>query len=177
MAGELTLGAANVGSVAGAGPLSRSRLLLLAPALLTVFALLVLPLGFIAVYSFLTPGTYGGVEWIFSAEAYIQFLFERDLFTEELAFQSAYLSIYGRSFAQALVATLACLAIGFPTAYYIATRPVSQRNAWVFLITVPYWVNLLIRTVSMLFIIRDEGPLNHGLMALGLVAQPPTTKP
>lgn len=155
-----------------AGLSSRDRALLLAPALLTIFVFLVLPLGFIIVYSFLTKGTYGGVVWELSSAAYEQFLFERDLFTEELVFHTSYLQIYGRSVLQALVATFACLVIGFPTAYYIATRPAAQRNMWVFLITVPYWVNLLIRTVSMLFIIRDEGPLNSFLMNLGLVDTP-----
>lgn len=155
-----------------AGLDSRDRALLLAPALLSIFVFLVLPLGFIIVYSFLTKGTYGGVVWEFSSVAYEQFLFERDLFTEELVFHASYLQIYGRSVLQALIATVACLLIGFPTAYYIATRPASRRNMWVFLITVPYWVNLLIRTVSMLFIIRDEGPLNSFLMTLGIVDAP-----
>lgn len=155
-----------------AGFSDRDRALLLSPALLTIAIFLVLPLCFILVYSFLTKGTYGGVVWEFSGAAYEQFLFERDLFTEELIFHSSYLQIYGRSVLQAIIATLACLAIGFPTAYYIATRPASQRNMWVFLITVPYWVNLLIRTVSMLFIIRDEGPLNSLLIGLGLIEQP-----
>jgi spermidine/putrescine transport system permease protein len=148
------------------------RLLLFAPAFIVIVGFLVVPLGFIVVYSFLTPGTYGGVVWRFSTDAYVQFLFERDIFTQELQFTSAYLSIYGRSFLQALAATIACFIIGFPTAYFIATRPPAQRTAWVFLITVPYWVNLLIRTVSMLFIIRDEGPLNHGLITLGLISEP-----
>lgn len=155
-----------------AGLTSRDRALLLAPAMLAIFVFLALPLGFILVYSFLTKGTYGGVIWEFSGAAYEQFLFERDLFTDELVFHASYLQIYGRSVLQAVIATLACLAIGFPTAYYIATRPPSRRNMWVFLITVPYWVNLLIRTVSMLFIIRDEGPLNSLLIGLGLVDQP-----
>ncbi|MBL8708490.1 MAG: ABC transporter permease [Rhodospirillaceae bacterium] len=155
-----------------AGLSGRDRLLLLAPALLMITVFLILPLGFILVYSFLTKGTYGGVIWEFSTAAYEQFLFERDLFTDELVFHASYLQIYGRSIVQALVATTASLIIGFPTAYYIATRPPSQRNMWVFLITVPYWVNLLIRTVSMLFIVRDEGPLNTALMATGLIDQP-----
>jgi spermidine/putrescine transport system permease protein len=124
------------------------------------------------IYSFLTPGTYGGVEWVFSTDAYVQFLFERDMFSEELLFSTAYLSIYGRSFVQAVVATAICFIIGFPTAYFIATRPLSQRTAWVFLITVPYWINLLIRTVSMLFIIRDQGPINHALIGMGLISEP-----
>ena len=172
MAGSLGITAEAGARPKAAAAISRGRLLLLTPALLMIGGFLVVPLIFIITYSFLTPGTYGGVEWQFSTDAYVQFLFERDLFSEDLLFSTAYLSIYGRSVLQAVVATVICLAIGFPTAYFIATRPVSQRTAWVFLITVPYWINLLIRTVSMLFIIRDEGPINHALIAMGVTSEP-----
>lgn len=172
MAGSLGLTARSSAAATGAGAISRGRLLLLLPALLAIVGLLVVPLIFIVIYSFLTPGTYGGVEWVFSTDAYVQFLFERDMFSEELLFSTAYLSIYGRSFVQAVAATAICFIIGFPTAYFIATRPLNQRTAWVFLITVPYWINLLIRTVSMLFIIRDQGPINHALIAMGLISEP-----
>lgn len=150
----------------------KARALLLSPALLVICGLLIAPLGLIVVYSFLTPGTYGGVVWRFSAESYVQFLFERDLFDETLAFSPAYLQIYWRSFIQALVATTACFLIGFPTAYYIATLPERKKYMWVLLITVPYWINLLIRTIAMLFLIRNEGPLNHALLFAGLVDAP-----
>lgn len=172
MAGSLGLTTRSSAAATGAGAISRGRLLLLSPALLAIVGFLVVPLIFIVIYSFLTPGTYGGVEWVFSTDAYVQFLFERDLFSEDLLFSTAYLSIYGRSFVQAVVATVICFIIGFPTAYFIATRPLSQRTAWVFLITVPYWINLLIRTVSMLFIIRDQGPINHALIGMGLTSEP-----
>jgi len=151
---------------------TRLRLWLLSPAVLVITGGLVLPLGIVLVYSLLTPGTYGGVIWEFSPAAYVQFLFERDIFDDTLVFSTAYLEIYLRSFMQAVVATVACFVIGFPTAYFIATRPVRTRNMWVFVVTVPYWVNLLIRTISMLFIIRDEGPLNHFLIWLGVVQSP-----
>ena len=152
---------------------TKQRLILLSPALATIGFFLVLPLIIVLVYSFFTPGTYGGVEWIFSTGAYVQFLFERDLFDETiLTFNSAYLQIYGRSFAQALVATLFCLVIGLPTAYFIATRPANQRTVWLLLVTVPYWVNLLIRTLAMLFLIRDEGPINAMLMGIGITTEP-----
>jgi len=96
----------------------------------------------------------------------------RDLITDKLAFENAYLLIYLRSLELAVVATLFCLLIGVPTAFFIATRPAHTRNIWVLLITVPYWVNLLIRTVSMLFILRDEGPINAALIAAGIVSEP-----
>ena len=172
MTGSLGLTTWSSAATTGAGAIDRGRLLLLLPALLAIVGFLVVPLIFIVIYSFLTPGTYGGVEWVFSTDAYVQFLFERDLFSDNLLFSTAYLSIYGRSFAQAVVATVICFILGFPTAYFIATRPLSQRTAWVFLITVPYWINLLIRTVSMLFIIRDQGPINHALIGMGLTSEP-----
>ena len=70
------------------------------------------------------------------------------------------------------MATILCLAIGFPTAWFIATRPVRSRAIWLFLVTVPYWVNLLIRTVSMKFLIRENGPLNELLLGIGLIDTP-----
>ncbi len=150
----------------------RPARLLLAPALLVIGLFLVIPLGFVLVYSFLTPGTYGGVVWQFSTDAYLQFLFERDLFDDRPIFNPAYLQIYLRSFLLAAVATASCLLVGLPTAYFIATRPPARRQAWLLLVTVPYWVNLLIRTVAMLFLIRDEGPINAGLQGLGLIETP-----
>ena len=151
---------------------ARVRAALLSPAVLTIGGFLVAPIFIVLVYSFLTPGTYGGVVWEWTVDAYIQFLFERDFFDESLIFSTAYLEIYTRSFAQAVVSTVACFLIGFPTAYFIATRPPALKNMWVLLVTVPYWVNLLIRTISMLFLVRDNGPLNHALQSLGLTDAP-----
>lgn len=145
---------------------------LISPAMLMIGFFLLIPISIVFVYSFLEPGTYGGVEWNFSLEAYKQFLFEEDFITEELVFNSAYLEIFGRSFLQACTATFLCFLIGFPTAYFIATRPLKTQSLWLFAITIPYWVNLLVRTISMLFIIRDQGPLNELLMYLDWIDTP-----
>lgn len=48
----------------------------------------------------------------------------------------------------------------------------AKPGVWLFLITIPYWVNLLIRTVSLKFLIRDNGPLNEALLSLGAIADP-----
>lgn len=110
--------------------------------------------------------------WNFCTDAYRQFLFEEDFLTEKLQFTTAYLEIFSRSFTQAATATVLCFLMGFPTAYFIATRPPRTQNLWLFAVTIPYWVNLLIRTVSMLFIIRDQGPINAFLLNLGWIDQP-----
>jgi spermidine/putrescine transport system permease protein len=142
------------------------------PAILVITIFLALPLCIMFLFSFLEPGTYGGVIWSFSPEAYIQFLFERDIFDDSLTLTSDYLMIFWRSILQACIATGLCLLIGFPTAYFIVTRPDRQKTFWLFLITVPYWVNLLVRTVALLFVLRDDGPINASIMATGMIDQP-----
>jgi len=151
---------------------TRTRAGLLAPALIIILAISILPLIITVIYSFLKPGTYGGVVWEFSTDAYVQFLFERDIFDDTLTFDTAYLSIFMRSIGLAFGAMLGTLILGFPTAYFIATKPRNQRNIWLFLITLPFWTNLLIRTYAMLLIIRDEGFVNISLMRLRLIDSP-----
>ncbi|NCQ24495.1 MAG: ABC transporter permease [Rhodobacteraceae bacterium CG17_big_fil_post_rev_8_21_14_2_50_63_15] len=150
----------------------RTRRFLLAPALLVIGIFGLFPLTISMLYSILTPGTYGGVTWKLSGEAYLQFLFERDIFDGSLSLSSTYLQIYGRSIGLALVATIGALILGFPTAYFIASKPREQRNIWLFLITLPFWTNLLIRTYAILLIIRDEGIINLGLMSVGVIETP-----
>lgn len=151
------------------------RTLLLLPSWLMIGVFLLVPVALMLMFSFLTKEFRGGVIWEFSLSAYDQFIFDRGLFGDEPPrIEWTYITIFGRSIIQAAVATLLCLLLGFPTAYFIATRDPSQRTVWLFLVTVPYWVNLLIRTVSMKFLIRDNGPLNELLLALGAISQPLT---
>jgi spermidine/putrescine transport system permease protein len=146
---------------------------LLVPTWVMIGIFLVLPVLLMAVYSFLTKEFRGGVVWDFTLAAYDQFFLNRGLFGDEPpVIEWTYITIFWRSIWQAAVATLICLAVGFPTAWFIATRPSKSRAIWLFLITVPYWVNLLIRTVSLKFLIRDNGPLNESLMAMGLISDP-----
>jgi spermidine/putrescine transport system permease protein len=146
---------------------------LLLPSWVTIGIFLLVPVGIMLIYSFLTKEFRGGVIWEFSLAAYDQFIFDRGLFGDEPPTPEwTYITIFARSIIQAFLATVFCLLIGFPTAYFIATRPANIRSIWLFLITVPYWVNLLIRTVSMKFLIRDNGPLNEGLIGIGLIAEP-----
>lgn len=151
----------------------KARTWLLLPSWLVLLGLSLIPVILMLVYSFLTKEFRGGVIWEFSLAAYDQFFFDRGLFGDEPpSIEWTYITIFWRSFWQAGAATLLSLLIGFPTAYFIATRPVGSRAIWVFLVTIPYWVNLLIRTVSMKFLLRDQGPLNETLITLGLIDSP-----
>ena len=148
---------------------------LLWPTWLVIGAFLLLPVLVMAVYSFLTKEFRGGVIWQFSLAAYDQFFITRGLFGDEPAqIEWTYVTIFGRSIWQAFLATVICLVVGFPTAWFIATRPEKTRGLWLFMITIPYWVNLLIRTVSLKFLIRDNGPLNDAMIGVGLIDSPLT---
>ena len=130
------------------------------------------PLFIVAVYSFLTPGDYGGVIWKFSVEAWFNVFAERDIFDDTLSFADAHLAIFWRSLRLAALTTVFAFLLGFPTAYFIATRPKQQRNFWMLLIMVPFWTNLLVRTFAIMELIRNEGVVNSLLMSLGLTNEP-----
>lgn len=151
---------------------SRTRWLLLAPALTILIFAASGPLLITLFYSFLTPGDYGGVEWDFSTDAWFGVLMQRDIFDDTLGWSDAHLSIFWRSLKLSILTTVACLFFGFPTAYFIATRPKKQREFWMLLIIIPFWTNLLIRTFAILELIRNEGTVNSILIALGIIDEP-----
>ncbi|MEM6355661.1 MAG: ABC transporter permease [Pseudomonadota bacterium] len=151
---------------------TRRRWLLNLPAIVWLSLFAAGPLLVVILYSFLEAGSYGGVEWAFSTEGWFNVLLTRDIFDDTLQIQDAHLTIFWRSVRLSLLTTLLCLALGFPTAYFIATRAPQNRNLWLFLITIPFWTNLLIRTFAILEWIRAQGVVNSGLMGLGIVEEP-----
>ncbi|RYH02625.1 ABC transporter permease [Salipiger sp. IMCC34102] len=151
---------------------ARRGWLLSAPALLLLAVGATGPLAIMLVYSFLEPGDYGNVEWALSFEAWFNVILNRDIFDGTLSFADAHLSIFWRSAKLALLTTLFAFVVGFPTAWFIATRNAGARTALLFLITIPFWTNLLIRTFAINQIIRNEGFLNTFLLWIGAIDQP-----
>lgn len=150
----------------------RYRWYLSLPALVVLFLAALGPLLIVLVYSFLEKDPTGGVIWNFSTDAWFNVVLERDIFDETLSFADAHMSIFWRSVKLSTVTTLLALAFGFPTAYFIATRPARSRDLWLFLITIPFWTNLLIRTFAIQEVIRNEGVVNTLLMKLGVISEP-----
>ena len=148
-------------------------LLLAGPALLTIAVFMLLPMGIAAVYSFMTPSPYGGVEHPFTAQSYVRFVYDRDL-DDTLVFDTTYLEIFARSVIQAVLTTILCLVLGLPLAWYMATRTPRLREILVLLVTVPFWTNLLIRTYCWVLLLRDQGLVNLVLERLGLIKEPIT---
>ena len=151
---------------------ARNGWLLSVPALVVLTFAAVGPLLIVLAYSFMKPGQYGNVVPEFSTDGWVGMLFTRDIFDDTLSLADAHLTIFWRSVKLSLLTTLITFAVGFPTAWFIATRPARSRAMWLFLITIPFWTNLLIRTFAINEVIRNQGLLNTILMKLGIIAEP-----
>ena len=126
--------------------------------LLVFFAVPILILG---AYSLMPRGIYGGVETGFTLEHYRRF------------FDPLYLGILARTALAALVCTVICLLLGYPVAYAIA-RAGRWKNLLLFLVVLPFWTSVLVRTFAMIFLLRDTGLINTALLSLGLIEKPLT---
>jgi spermidine/putrescine transport system permease protein len=152
---------------------ARRRWLLKAPALVTILLAAVGPLLVMVLYSVMERGNFGGVAWgKFSPEGWTGVLFQYDPLDETVSLASANLAIFWRSIRLALITTLGTLLLGFPTAYFIATRPEANRSQWLLLITVPFWTNLLVRTFAIMGLLSNQGLINNALIWLGVIDSP-----
>jgi len=151
----------------------RNRWLLSAPALVIIFLAAIGPLFIMLAYSFMAKGDYGDVKFgQFSLDGWFSVFLQRDIFDDTVSLADAHLTIFWRSVRLSLMTTFVTLVLGFPTAYFIATRPQNRREVWLFLVTIPFWTNLLIRTFAMQEVIRNEGILNTAMMMLGVIKSP-----
>ncbi|WP_141577513.1 ABC transporter permease [Actinomadura sp. WMMA1423] len=83
------------------------------------------------------------------------------------------LSTYGDKFVRSLwyglVATVACIVIAYPAAYWIAFRGGRAKSTYLFLLLLPYFVSFILRTVSWKLVLTDNGPIlgplrDHGVL-------------
>jgi putrescine transport system permease protein len=83
-----------------------------------------------------------------------------------------YIATYISSLKMAAVSTFFCLLIGYPVAYYIARSNPATRNLLMMGVMLPFWTSFLIRVYAWIGILKDDGLLNHALMAIGLIHSP-----
>ena len=79
-----------------------------------------------------------------------------------------YLVIFWRSVKLAVISTVICLLIGYPTAYIIARASERTQKTMITLIMIPMWMNFLIRTYAWMTILQDTGIFNNLIGLLGL---------
>ena len=81
---------------------------------------------------------------------------------------SQYSNVFILSIAFALIATVVCLLIGYPLAYFMAKSSPKMQKVLMVLIMLPMWCNLLIRTYALMALLDNGGLLNAALEAMGL---------
>jgi spermidine/putrescine transport system permease protein len=134
--------------------------LLLFPSLFWLVVFFALPLVIVFVYSFLKRGPYGQIVWEFNLQNYARF------------FDPLYVKIFLRSFRIAAITTVVSFLLGYPMAYWIATRSATWRNTLLLLLMIPFWTNFLVRTYAWILLLRDSGLINGLLQGLGLISAP-----
>jgi spermidine/putrescine transport system permease protein len=139
--------------------MNRLRTLFLLPGATVMALLFFAPLAIVVGYSFLSRGTYGGVELPLDASSYGR------------VFDPLYLAIFWRSVWVSAVSAAICAVLGFPLALYIA-RAQRHQTLLLNLLMLPFWTSFLIRTYAWMFLLRDTGLINTLLVAAHVIRQP-----
>ncbi|WP_455385822.1 ABC transporter permease [Acidihalobacter prosperus] len=134
---------------------------LLAPALSVIFLLLIVPVGFIVVYSFWLRTATGADHAAFSLANWHSVL--TDPFYRHFLLQTLRI---------AFITTLACILLGYVPAYFIATTRFRHKSLLLLLLMLPFWISYIIRTMSWIHVLGTTGALNALLMWTGIVKQP-----
>lgn len=149
-----TAGAA--GEEAAARARRRQGMLLASPGALYLLIFFVVPLGLITVYSFATRTSTGRTAlsgW--NVESY------------RAIGDDIIVGIIGRSAWLATLTTVLCVVVGYPFAYYIATRPRHVRAVLLVLVMIPFWTNALVRVFAIRFLLGSNGPASALSESLG----------
>ncbi|MDC9589258.1 spermidine/putrescine ABC transporter permease PotB [Xenorhabdus sp. XENO-10] len=110
--------------------------------------------------SFLTRDDANLVKMVFSLDNYTRL------------FDPLYAEVLLHSLNMAIVATLCCLLIGYPFAFFLARMPQKLRPLMLFLLIVPFWTNSLIRIYGLKMFLSTRGYLNDFLLWVGIVDKP-----
>jgi len=161
--------------------LSHGRLrgyLLLAPTLLVVLILLVLPVFDLLRTSFCTQ-VYLKIDCSFTLANYGAIFEPNGAFGSLFGFipyphlqTPIYAVLLARSIGVALLATIAVILLAYPMAYFLAFRLVRNRIRWIVLITVPFWTSYLLRVFAWKIILGYGGLINSGLVTAGIIPEP-----
>jgi spermidine/putrescine transport system permease protein len=87
-------------------------------------------------------------------------------------FDRAHVRILVRSVLMAFANAFFCACIAYPVAYWLAFRVNRFRQVWLFLVSLPFWVNFLLHVYSWFFVLERNGVFNSVLLYCGLINEP-----
>lgn len=117
------------------------------PGLVWFLFFLTIPLALVILISFLSRGTYGGIEWNFQLNNFAR------------AFDPVYLKIFYQSLKLSTLTSALCFALGYPVAWAMATARGPLRSFLIFAIAIPFLTNLIIRVYAIRIFLGIDGPL------------------
>jgi putative spermidine/putrescine transport system permease protein len=86
--------------------------------------------------------------------------------------RAVYLKVLGNTFRIAAIATLVCVLLGYPLAYWMRSLSPGRQLLAVALVVLPFWVSILVRTYAWIVILGNDGLVNRSLQGLGLIGTP-----
>ena len=126
------------------------------PYMIWAGLMLILPMALIALYSIVEPGN-SIISFSLTLEHYVKFFTDPD-----------FLIILWRSIVIALKTTVICLLLGYPAAYFIARSSEKMQNILVLCITLPTWINMLVRTYAWIGLLSEGGMIQQFFSLFGL---------
>ncbi len=129
------------------------------PLFLTLTIFLFIPVGYVALISFMKRGEYGNILMQATWDNYLMIM------------KSTYFKIVVNSFEIAFFATVLCILLGYPLAYYIASKP-KKSGFLILLIMIPFCTSSLVRNYSWVILLNASGIINTFLQNAGLIKEP-----
>ncbi len=125
------------------------------PAIVIIFLVIIIPVGWLFYLSFI------GSEGQASLEHYRKMI-------EYKSYARAFITTFKVSF----LTTLICIVIGYPLAYFLAQLPARWVGLFMLAVLLPFWTSLLVRTYAWLVLLQRKGLLNEFAMDIGLWEKP-----
>jgi putative spermidine/putrescine transport system permease protein len=91
---------------------------------------------------------------------------------ERIAARGVYVAVFLRTLEVSLIVSLMAAIIGYPVAYFINLQPRRRQFLLIFLIFVPLWMSILIRSYARMVVLGRDGIVNSALIGLGFVDKP-----
>ena len=126
------------------------------PYIVWAVVMLLLPVLLLVFYAFTDSGN-GMISFVFTFRHFRKFFTDPD-----------FLKVLWKSVSIAVKTTVLCILIGYPVAYYIANSDEKARGRLILAITLPMWINMLVRTYAWIGILSKGGPVSSLLSLFGL---------
>ena len=127
------------------------------PYIIWMIGLIIIPMLMIVLYAFTVQGN-SVLTLTFTFDNFLRFFSD-----------SIFPSVLWKSLKMALVTTIICILIGYPTAYFMAKQTPKSQSLTVLLVTLPMWINMLVRTYAWKGILGRLGVSSEIRVYIGMV--------